>query len=86
MRKELIMQVIKNYCDKCKQEVAFDKLQHLKISYYTNYNLKDIELCNSCAERVGIIEKKGGKVEHVETTAERLYDIIAEVVYETQGE
>ncbi len=80
------MKVEKFYCDKCKKEVEKDGFLTLRIGDMRNYEKKKIDLCGDCQEKVGIVKKEGTETKKVETTAERLYDIIAEVVYENQGE
>ena len=80
------MKVEKYYCDKCKAEVKYDGFIRLQIGDSRDYEKKKIDLCRACQEKVGILEKKGMETKNVETTAEALYDIIAEVVYESQGE
>lgn len=79
------MQTIKYHCDKCKKEVEFGAFASLRIGDSRNYEQKKIDLCVACQEKVGIKKKETG-TKAVETTAEKLYDIIAEIVYETQGE
>ena len=80
------MKVEKYYCDKCKKEIEKDGVLSLRIGDMRNYEKKKIDLCVPCQEKVGIVEKKGTETKAVETTAEKLYDIIADVVYENLGE
>lgn len=86
MEGDELMKVEKYYCDKCKKEVEKDGFVNLLIGDPRNYGRKGIDLCDDCQEKVGIVKKEGTEIKKVESTAEQLYDIIAEIVYENQGE
>ncbi len=79
------MKVEKHYCDKCKNEFKVGELFSLKIVDCRNYDKQKIDLCTTCAGKIGITEEK--KPDLVQkSTAEQLYDIIADIVYENLGE
>lgn len=80
------MQTVKYHCDKCKKEVKEDEFASLRIGDARNYEKTKIDLCVPCQEKVGIVEKKGTETKVIESTADKLYDIIADVVYENLGE
>jgi endogenous inhibitor of DNA gyrase (YacG/DUF329 family) len=79
-------------CDKCGKQV--------KTSYYTDapgfraieikwnqYRSKKIDLCPECQKKLGIEEEiKNPNYTSEESTADRLYDIIAEIIAENKEE
>ena len=74
------------FCDKCKKEVKANEFNTYRIGDVKHFDKQRIDLCVDCQEKVGIVEKKGPEAKKLPTTAEQLYDIIAEIVYENQGE
>ena len=75
------------HCDRCKRQLeAEENLQPVKIEVgrYSNKIYKNFDLCINCLEKLGfvkrVIKKDEIVAETIPTTAERLYDIIVEVV------
>jgi len=90
------MKETKYYCDKCKKEVAtLGELitTQIKIEPHNIYSsarqkFKSIssckEYCDDCAEKLGFIKKEviDQKIIYKPTTAEKLYDLVAEIAKE----
>jgi len=81
-------------CDKCPVRVEIIggviggfRYLHMAVSdssYLSQYTrgAKSILLCPDCLKAIGMADKQTGEI-NVQTTAERLYDIIVEIVAET---
>jgi len=82
------------FCDQCNKEFGkSDELTHIKIVLepYNHYKTKKFtkvcqsySICDECAIKLGFLlkTKKDNTVSVEPTTAEKLYDIIAEMVRE----
>ena len=82
------------FCDRCKKEVKREDATHVKIGleaacsfptrrYRRDYQYRD--LCNECVVKLGFVVIKKDEKEKVEvelTTAEKLYDIVAQMISE----
>jgi len=71
-------------CDKCQKESANDNdFETIHIHRNEDYRHKTtLLLCPECALRLGLVETKNDSVVWSDTTAERLYNIVAEVADE----
>jgi endogenous inhibitor of DNA gyrase (YacG/DUF329 family) len=78
-------------CDKCGKEVITryyadaPGFKEVEIKW-SQYRSKKFDLCPKCQKKLGIDEDTKGTNVSEETTAERLYDIIAEIVAENVEE
>jgi hypothetical protein len=83
------------FCDQCKKEVEQNYLTEIKLELnpYSSYTTKKFDssskyysICEQCTEKLGFtirkVEEAQTKVEP--TTAEKLYDLIAQMIYESQ--
>jgi len=85
---------IKTYkCDKCKATVPKQKdLINIEIiakpEKYASYGKKyfSIDVCTTCAEKVGVIKrviKKDEIVNEVQDVKEKLYNVVVQLIQET---
>lgn len=78
------MKETKCYCDKCKKEVETEDLTtvhaHLKCESVSSYK----EYCEECICKLGFMKKtvKEGKKIIEPTTAEKLYELVAQIALE----
>ena len=83
------------FCDKCSKEADNKELTNvrLELDAYSSYKTKRFDrvyqyfnICDECAEKLGFILKKVEEANVVvePTTAEKLYDIIAQMIMEIQ--
>ena len=78
-------------CDKCKKEVVIDsycnsKYKGIKVGFSDGYNTKAFEICPSCQEALGLIEKDGTEISmQLLSSADKLFEIIEEIVTEQIG-
>ena len=82
-------------CDKCNNTEKHENYHpkgfievELKIKYNENtyaYEKKTLTLCPICLEKIGI-KMKDDEIENVESTKDRLYDIIRDILEEMREE
>lgn len=84
------------FCDQCKKEVEVKnaKSQLIKLvlgagsphtsSYsYNRFDVyKQVELCFECAEKVGFVIKDDAPIKNCETTQDRLYNVMRDIIQE----
>ena len=74
----------KYYCDKCKKAVEYKGLYHVEMNI-ANLVHNHIDLCSTCASKIGFVKRviKDDKImdePQKPTTAEKLYDLMADIV------
>ncbi len=83
------------FCDKCGKEVKFGELTHIKLELdpYSSYKTirfettyKYLDICDDCTEKLGFVKReiKEEKTTVEQTTADKLYDLIAQMILEQQ--
>ena len=82
------------YCDKCKEEKPKAEIEGVALGCGTNstgrfssrFNVyKELDLCKKCLAKLGYAKPlKDLSPEENKTLADKLYDIIAEIVMENQ--
>ena len=87
-RGESEMSVLQMYvCDRCKKKSNQTELLKVEIKAISKKNHMalqqfSIDLCEECAKAVNLWEKKIDKESIPETTADKLYDVIQDIVME----
>lgn len=88
------MNETKYYCDRCKKEIPRGEITYVRLELdpYSTYKTKrfdkvyqTLDLCDTCAEKLGFMLKKVDKQEQTvvePTTAEKLYELIANIIME----
>jgi hypothetical protein len=91
----MMSSITKYYCDQCKEETESEKMQRIELKLEPNspYHTKKFTttykyytICEKCAERLGFIKivEDVNKIKIAEpTTAERLYDVIVQMIQES---
>ena len=85
------MQQVIYSCDKCKKKVEEkEDLQWIAIGFndrgYDFYPNIKLELCNSCAEKIGLIKrviKQDKIINEKQDLKDRLYDIAVDLIQES---
>ena len=79
-----------NICDRCKKEEITNYgyptgWKTIELKFDSRYVASYYLLCKNCLEKIGIVEtKKEETIEKEKPLAERLLDIIEEIVYKQQ--
>jgi hypothetical protein len=89
MGENLIMNKTHYYCDICKKEFENTELVSLTIEMKYRkdwaHTYQQYDLCNSCCEKLGFKKQEVvNQQSEQKTTAEQLYEILAQIVYENQ--
>ena len=78
-------------CDWCKKEEEVvnwygeNNWKSIEIKF-TQYNEKKLDLCPDCLKKLGLVNEKGkAKVISEPTTYEKLLEVVADIVAESQG-